>query len=140
MKFRDLKKKEWTLYFDSFYTDLDEYYEVKITYHNKVLYATATWEYDNGLYTETGTFPFDISWKLIKYNIQHHELRWQKQNRKPYYFMFYDGKCKKCHKQISFEEWDNMDSWCENCEDKYWEEEARKADELDKDEYYASLL
>jgi hypothetical protein len=128
MKFKDLKKKKFIIHFDWFYNNDGEHYGTIIC-QNEELYGMAEWEYDNGLYTESGYYDLNLTWKDIKHNLSHYKLRHQKEHRKPYYIWIYEGKCRKCGKPISFKEWKENDTWCENCQDDYWMKEAEKYEE-----------
>lgn len=128
MKFRELKKKKWFACFDWFYTEKDEHYDVSVLYNVGGLYADAESEYDNGLYIVTSRYPFEVTWKDLKYNMTHYTKRHQEKHRKPYQIVEYTGKCKTCGKQIDFREavhnWNNCaecdvklyESICEECE------------------------
>ena len=121
MNFRELKRKKWFANFDWFYTKEGEHYDVYVLYNVGGLYADAESEYDNGLYVVTSRYPFEITWKDIKYNMTHYTKRLQKEHRKPYQIIEYKGKCKTCGKQIDFREavhnWNN----CEECDFKLYE-------------------
>jgi len=111
MKFKELKNKEFTACFDlfilprEFYT---EYYNVEV--QNKlvdgkyILKATHEGECDNGLYVETYTYPLKITWKDLRYNLTHYDLRHQEKYRKPFQITIFKGKCVHCGKLIKFEE------------------------------------
>ena len=80
MKFQELKKKKFIIHFDWFYNEYGEHYGTIIC-QNEGLYGMAEWEYDNGLYTESGYYDLNLTWKDIKHNLSHYKLRSQKEHR-----------------------------------------------------------
>lgn len=122
MKFKDLKKKKWVAYFHDFQNNDGDNYETQIIYDGQYLHASAEWEYDNGLYTETGTYPFIVTWKDLKRNMLLHKLpiigaKW-------YYYniYFYTGKCPTCGKDLTFKEFvESGTNNCVKCEEERYE-------------------
>lgn len=134
MKFRDLKKKKFIIHFDSFNVRGRQYGGTH--YHafickDKGLFAHAEWENDNGLYTTTGTYPFQYTWKDLKHNLTHYHLRWQRDHRMPYHVYIYTGKCQKCGKPITFQEAIDHWNWCDECDTKLWQSYLEDEDMID---------
>lgn len=123
MKFRKLKKKKFKICFDWFQTDTDDPHVI-VSYDGNKLSATYEWEYENGLYTETGYDNLPITWKAIKYNLSHYTKRRQEKNKMPYYVYIYNGKCCDCGKQVDFnKDFEDYMGWrCEECFDKLYDD------------------
>lgn len=120
MKFRDLKHKKFIIYFDCFINNSGEHYNTVARYEDG-LSGTAEWEYDNGLYTETGYYVLNLTWKDIKYNLSHYDKRLQEKYRIPYSILVYNGKCRKCKNHISFKEFEEWNGICEECGKKLYD-------------------
>lgn len=131
MKFKDLKTKEFIITFDIFLLSREyynDYYYVDIIHRiingRSVLSATYEAEYDNGLYVNTWREPFVVTWKDIKYNLTHYELRNQKTYKKPFDITIFKGKCEHCNKPIYFEDGvcgrtPYIGFICKSCEQKF---------------------
>lgn len=113
MKFRKLKHTTWLAWFDCFYLSGQDYYNVNIRCLDGVLYATYEWEYDNGLYAETGNEPFVITWTALKQNMTYRNCNGKKEQQ---YIELYNGKCSKCGNSISkLEFYNGGASICSQC-------------------------
>ena len=116
--------------FDWFQTDTDDPHVI-VSYDGNKLSATYEWEYENGLYTESGYGDLPITWKAIKYNLSHYTKRHQKENRMPYYVYIYNGKCCDCGKEVDFDKhFEEYLGWrCDECFDKWMDKLNKELDE-----------
>lgn len=115
MKIRNLKKLKWIMTMSSLSTEDEEHEYPIISWDGNKLLASAEWEYDNGLYTESGYYDFDIHWKDITRTLNMKKTDFYKRWYQPH-ITLYTGKCRKCGKEMSFEEF-KSNGWnqCDEC-------------------------
>lgn len=98
MKIRKLKNKDFVMYFKEFFRRegiyIDSECESFIVKQGKELYIHASWDYDNGLYTESGYEPIKITWKDLIYSLKHCKSKYNR-------FYIFDGKCKRCGRKLT---------------------------------------
>lgn len=107
MRFRDLKRQNFIIYFSGFYgynrnagesnnpdyTDADNSF---IVYQDGKLTLHAYWEYDNGLYVNSGYEEIKTTWKDLKYNLKNNY------NKNSLIWIF-NGKCPRCGCKLTSE-------------------------------------
>ena len=128
MKFRKLKKlKEFRIYFSSFDTADDEFYNGYVEKSGDELEIHSQWEYDNGLYTESGwNVPESVKWKDIKNNLL------DKYNGPRMWLQTNPFKCRHCGKNLFYKpKEDYFYDWeiCDACYDKMIEKMEQECNE-----------
>lgn len=146
MKFRDLKKKKFWGYLDTFIIKdgewEDAWGESYITHDENGLILYSYWELDNGLYCDSGYTKGNYSWKYLKKTLRLHN--------KGNWLQFWDGKCKRCGCTLTKEnyhvdkyfpvlDFENDNYYCNDCRQKEIDDYVKwmeKYDEEHKDELY----